>query len=254
MSPISRTLRFAAFTLVEYARSGRILVEIAATVAVYYIFFRRWTTPMPPEYFFSTAGLFTLALTFYTASTVLGLGDRPQGYLVLARRLGRAGYLLGLYLATLAIVSALYGAVCLGVALLNPVANLDLAGWALGTLPLLLNVALLSALLVLLAPMVLSTGWRLTILAFVALAFSGNLIGGPTLATMPATLATALDVLRTIFSTPLLPAFTGFALAVSRDYSGISAVVPLAQLSLTLGLLALAVYAFSRRELIFSGA
>ncbi|HWQ12223.1 MAG TPA: hypothetical protein VNL77_05455 [Roseiflexaceae bacterium] len=254
MSALARTLRFTAFTLVEYARSGRILVELAATVAAFYLFFRRWDTPMQPEYFFSTTGLFTLALTFYTASTVLGLGDRPQGYLVLARRLGRAGYLLGLYLAVQALIWGVYGALSLGVALYNPVQGLGLRGWLLGTAPLLLNVALLSALLVLLAPMVLSTGWRLAILAVVALAFSGNLIGGPTLATLPPALATALDVLRTIFSTPLLPAFTGFALAVSRDYSGISVVIPLAQLSLTLGLLSLAIYTFSRRELIFSGA
>jgi hypothetical protein len=66
-------------------------------------------------------------------------------------------------------------------------------------------------------------------------------------------IATALEVLRTIFSTPLLPAFTGFALSLSRDYSGIGVAIPLAQLSLTLSLLALAVYAFARRELIFSG-
>jgi hypothetical protein len=254
MSSISRTLRFTAFTLVEYARSGRILVELAATVAAFYLFFRRFVTPMTPEYFFSTAGLCTLALTFYTASTVLGLGDRPQGYLVLARRLGRGGYLLGLYLAAQALIWAVYGALSLGAALYNPVQGLGLRGWLLGTAPLLLNAALLSALLLLLAPMVLSTGWRLAILAVVALAFSGNLIGGPTLATLPPALATALDVLRTLFSTPLLPAFTGFALAVSRDYSGINALIPLAQLSLTLGLLGLAIYTFSRRELIFSGA
>ena len=105
--------------------------------------------------------------------------------------------------------------------------------------------------LTLLAPMVLSSGWRLTILALVAIAFSGNLLGGPTMQRL-GPIATALDVLRTIFSTPLLPAFTGFELSLSRDYSGISAAIPLAQLSLTLGLLALAVYAFTRRELIFS--
>jgi hypothetical protein len=267
MSSISRTLRFTAFTLVEYARSGRILVELAATVAAFYLFFRRFVTPMTPEYFFSTAGLCTLALTFYTASTVLGLGDRPQGYLVLARRLGRGGYLLGLYLAAQALIWAVYGALSLGAALYNPVQGLGLRGWLLGTAPLLLNAALLSALLLLLAPMVLSTGWRLAILAVVALAFSGNLIGGPTHATHPPPHTTphhmmrthlntppALDVLRTLFSTPLLPAFTGFALAVSRDYSGINALIPLAQLSLTLGLLGLAIYTFSRRELIFSGA
>lgn len=254
MSSLKRTLQFTAFTLVEYARSGRVLVELAAGVAAFYLFFRRWATPMTAEYLFSTAGLFTLALTFYSASTVLSLGDRPQGYLVLARRLGRGGYLLGLYLAAQAVVWGVYGALSLGVALYNPVPGLGVAGWALGSAPLLLNVALLSALLLLLAPMVLSTGWRLAILAVVALAFSGNLIGGPTLATLPPALATALDVLRTVFSTPLLPAFTGFALSVSRDYAGVNAAIPVAQLSLTLSLLALAVYTFSRRELIFSGA
>jgi hypothetical protein len=61
-------------------------------------------------------------------------------------------------------------------------------------------------------------------------------------------------VLRAIFSTPLLPAFTGFALSISRDYSGLALAIPIAQLSLTLGLLALALYVFSRREIIFSGA
>jgi len=60
--------------------------------------------------------------------------------------------------------------------------------------------------------------------------------------------------LRTVFSTPLLPAFTGFALSVSRDYSGLAYVVPIAQLFLTLGLLTLAVYTFARREIIFTGA
>lgn len=250
----SRTLRFAGFTLLEYARSGRILLELAATLAVGYIFFRRWATLMPPEYFFGTAAVFSLVLTFYTASSVLALGDRPQGYVVLARGIGRAGYLLGLYCATLAVVVGAYGALSLGVAIFSPVAGLGVADWLLGTLPLLLNVALLGALLVLMAPMVLSTGWRLAILGLVALAFSGSLLGGPTLATLPQGVASALDVVRTLFSAPLLPAFTGFALAVSRDYSGINAVIPLAQLSLTLGLLALAVYAFGRRELIFGGA
>lgn len=248
------TLRFAAFTLVEYVRSGRVLVESIATASVYYVFFRRWTTPMPAEYFFATAAVFALALTFYSASAIYGLGDRPQSYVVLARGLSRASYLLGLYLAVLAVVGACYGATCLAVAILNPVAGLTVGGWALGTLPLLLNVALLSALLLLLAPMVLSTGWRLAILAFVALAFSGTLIGGPTMATLPPAVATALDVIRTLFSAPLLPAFTGFALAVERDYAGAAALIPVSQLSLTLGLLALAIYTFRRRELIFSGA
>jgi hypothetical protein len=252
--PIARTLGFAAFTLTEYIRSGRIVVELILLPTVIYLFFRRFVTPPPSEYFFTTAGLFTLALTFYTCSAILGLGDRPQGYVVLARRLGRSGYLLGLYCAALAVVWLSYGALSAAVALYNPAAGLDVTGWLLGSAPLLLNTALLGALLVLLAPMVLTPGWRLAVLAVVAVAFSGSLIGGPTLASLPPVVATGIDVLRTVFSTPLLPAFTGFALSVSRDYSGLAYVVPIAQLFLTLGLLTLAVYTFARREIIFTGA
>ncbi len=253
MRSITRTFRFIVFTLVEYARSGRILVECLATLVVFYLFFRRWTTPPPASYFFSTAGLFALGQTFYTTSAMMGLGDRPQGYVLLVRRITRTSYLLGLYLTALLITIALYGAISLGVALYNPVADLSLRGWVLGTLPLLLNAALFGALLTLLAPIVLTAGWRLTVLALVAIAFSGNLLGGQTTATIPQVIATGLNVLRTIFSTPLLPAFTGFQLAVDRDYSGIHFLTPIAQLTLTLSLLSLAIYAFRRRDLIFSG-
>lgn len=252
MNALSRTLRFTAFTLSEYVRSGRVIIELLATVAAYYILFRRWTTPMPATYFFSTVGLFTLALTFYTGSAMLSLGDRPLGYVLLARRLGRGSYLLGLYLAIIAVIWAVYGLICAAVALTNPVGELDIVGWALGSLPLLLNLALLAAMMVLLAPIVLPAPWRLAVLALVALAFSGSLLGGPTLASLPEPVAVGLDVLRTVLSTPLLPAFTGFAISVSRDYSGVSAVVPVAQFFLVIGILALAVYAFARRELLFS--
>ncbi|HEX9373150.1 MAG TPA: hypothetical protein VF897_19210 [Roseiflexaceae bacterium] len=254
MNAFIRTLRFAAFTLVEYARSGRILVELIAGMIFFYVFLRRWTSAPSPQYFFSATSLFTLALSFFTASTVMGLGDRPQGYLMLAGRLGRAGYLVGLYLATQAIVGGVYGLICLATALYNPVQGLDMRNWVLGSIPLLLNAALLCALLTLLAPMVLPATGRLAVLALVAVAFSGSLIGGQTLADLPAPLTLALSVLRTILSTPLLPAFTGFELAVTRQYDGIAFAIPLAQLSLALGLLSLAVYVFGRREIIFSGA
>jgi len=94
MNTLTRTFRFVSFTLVEYARSGRILVEMLASMIFFYIFLRRWTSLPSPEYFFSTTSLFALALTFYSTSATLGLGDRPQGYLLLVRRLGRGGYLL----------------------------------------------------------------------------------------------------------------------------------------------------------------
>lgn len=251
---IARTLRFTQFTLIEYARSARILVELIASVVFFYIFLRRWTSPLQPEYFFSVVGIFSLALAFYTSTSILSLGDRPQGYLLLARRLGRGGYLVGLYLAILAVAWTIYGLISIATALYNPVEGLTIGGWVLGTVPLLLNVALLAAMMVLMAPMVLPAGMRLVLLALVAIAFSGGLIGGQTLSELPSALTATLNVLRTIFSTPLLPAFTGFALSVSRDYAGLGFAIPVAQFFLALGLLVLAVYAFSRRELIFSGA
>lgn len=252
MKSLFQTILFTIFTLTEYIRSGRILAEAVATLGCLLLFFRNDGVPPPPEYFFSIAGTFTLVLCFYTASAILSLGDRPQGYVVLAHGLGRGSYLLGLYCAVVGVVTVAYLALSIGVAILNPVDGIRIGGWLLGTLPLLLNVALLSALLTLLTPMVLSAGWRLTALALVAIAFSGNLISGPTLAALPVALATTLDVLRTIFSAPLLPAFTGFALSVSRDYSGISMIVPVSQFFLTCGTLALAIYVFSRREVMFS--
>lgn len=252
MNALVRTCWFAVFTLSEYLRSGRIVVEVLATAAAYYLFFRRWTMPMTPEYFFSTAGLLMLGLTVYTGSTILALGDRSVGYVTLARRLGRGPYLLGLYLAVLAVSWSVYGAICLLIVLTNPIGGLGFVGWVLGTIPLLLNLALLAAFLTLLTPIVLPAPWRLAVLALVALAFSGSLIGGATLSSLPAPVAVALDVMRTILSTPLLPAFTGYAISVSRDYNGASAAVPLAQLFLVIGLLALAVYSFAKREIVFS--
>ncbi|MEM8534641.1 MAG: hypothetical protein AAGF95_27610 [Chloroflexota bacterium] len=247
-----RIFHFVLFTLTEYIRSGRILVEIIAAAAVFYIFFLRYT--VQADYFFSTAGVLVLILTFYTTSVILGLGDRPQGYVLLVRKLGRGGYLLGLYLAAFIVEMGFYGIISLATALLNPAVDLDIRGWVLGTIPLALNVALLGALLMLLTPIVLTASWRLVVLAVVALAFSGNLIGGPILNVLWEPIRVALDVSRTIFSTPLLPAFTGFSLSVTRDYSNFNIAIPFAQLSLTLSLIALSMYAFSKRDIIFSSS
>ncbi|HEX5692263.1 MAG TPA: hypothetical protein VFX76_19745 [Roseiflexaceae bacterium] len=249
MTALNRLLHFVVFTLIEYARSGRILVEILATMVFFYIFLWRWTAR--PDYFFSTVGLFTLVLTFSTIAAMQNLGDRPQGYLILMRQIGRGTYLMGLYLAALVVVLAIYLLVSLGAILLQRIVGMDAQIWLLGSLPLLLNVALLGSLLMLLAPMVLTASWRLAVLALFAIAFSGNLLSGPVMARL-GPIARALEVLRTIFSTPLLPPFTAFELSRTQNYSGINAIIPIAQLSLTLGLLALAVFSFSRRELIFS--
>lgn len=251
MDVLKRTISFAAFNLVEYLRSGRFLVEGIAVLAGYYFLFRPTNPPMIAERFFSNAGLCTALLMFYTTTSMMGLGDRPEGYVVLARRIGRGGYLAGLYLAALSVGLACYGAFALTTALLNPAQDLSFGGWLLGTLPLGLNIALVGALLTLLSPMVLTAGWRLFILALAAIAFSGGLIGGSTQRDLWAPITTATNVLRTIFGTPLLPAFSGYTLSVTRNYSGFYAAIPFAQLSLTLSLLALSLYAFGRRELRF---
>src|SRR5215211_4349566 len=121
MNTAIRTVRFATFTLVEYARSGRILVDLLAGVIFFYLFLRRFDSSPTPEYFFSVNSLFTLGLSFYTASAIMGLGDRPQGYLVLSRRLGRGGYVLGLYLAILAVVWGIYALISLATTIYNPI-------------------------------------------------------------------------------------------------------------------------------------
>lgn len=248
-----RTLRFTSFILLEYLRSARILVEIVSIPVFYFIFLRR--EEMNAEYFFAVTGVYTPLLTLYTMSVIIGLGDRPQSYMLLVRRLGRAGYLMGLFLATVAVVAATYGVICLMTGIINSPVDLDPRSWILGTLPLMLNVALLAALLLMLSPLVFPTGWRLFVLAMIALAFSGNILGGTfreQLATNFPALLNVIGGIQAVLSWPLVPAFSGFALALSRDYSGSAPVVLLSQISLLISLLGLSIYAFIRRDLIFS--
>jgi ABC-type transport system involved in multi-copper enzyme maturation permease subunit len=243
-------LRFTGFTLLEYLRSGRVAIEVIALLATWFIFLRR---EMDAEYFFSVVGVFTPALTLYTMAAFIGLGDRPQGYVLLSRGVGRVIYLLGMFLAACAVVAGAYGVICLIVAATNQPADLSLAQWGLGTLPLLLNIGLLAALMLMLSPLVFPAGWRLFVLGLIALAFSSNFIGGTLLEAMPESLRTLLRAVQALLGGPLVPAFYGFQLAVTRDYGTSTALANiLAQASLLVSLLGLAVYAFSRRDLIFS--
>lgn len=245
-----RLLRFTGFTLLEYLRSGRVAIEIIAVLATYFIFLRR---PMNAEYFFSVVGVFSPALTLYTMAAFIGLGDRPQGYVLLSRGVGRMTFLLGLFCAACAVVTSAYGLLCLATALLNRPLDLDLGGWVLGTLPLLLNIGLLAALMLMLSPLVFPTSWRLFVLGLIALAFSSNFIGGTLRESLPSSVSSLLQALQALLGGPLVPAFYGFQLAVTRDYSTPTAFANLlAQASLLVSLLGLAVYAFSRRDLIFS--
>jgi ABC-type transport system involved in multi-copper enzyme maturation permease subunit len=245
-----RLLRLTAFTLLEYLRSGRVAVEIIALLSLYAIFFRR---PMSSDYFFSVIGVFTPVLTLYTMASVIGLGDRPASYLLLARGVRRVSFLLGLFLAACAIMTGVYALLSLLVLLLNLPPDLTLWQWMLGTLPIMLNIGLLASLMLMLSPLVFPSGWRLFVLGLIALAFSSNFIGGQLLITMPEALLTLLRALQALLGGPLVPAFYGFQLAVTRDYSSATAIANLlAQTSLLISLLGLSLYAFTRRDLIFT--
>jgi ABC-type transport system involved in multi-copper enzyme maturation permease subunit len=248
-----RTLRFTGFTLLEYVRSGRVALEIIATLVAYFVFLRRVGLGMNAEYFFSVTGIYTPALTLYSTAAFIGIGDRPQGYVLLARGVSRATYLLGIFFSALVIVAGSYGLLSILSALFNRPPDLDFGGWLLGTLPLLLNIGLLSALMLMLSPLVFTTNWRLFVLGLIALAFSSNFIGGTLLESLPETARTLLRAAQAILGGPLVPAFYGFQLAVTRDYTAPTAVANLvAQGSLLISLLGLAIYSFSRRDLIFS--
>jgi hypothetical protein len=244
-----RTLLFTLFTLIEYIRSGRIWIELVATVAFYAVFLRG---QLNAEKFFSLVGIYSLVLTIYTVSAIISLGDRPQGYIVLARRVGRAGYVLGLYASAITVLLLVYGMLSTLTATVSDLTDLSLSGWFLGSLPLLLNVGLMAALILMLSPLIFSAGWRLFVLGMIALTFSGNFLGNATIEQFPALAQGILRSLQTILGWPLVPAFSGFALSLSRDYSGNAPVILVAQASLLVALLSLSVYTFSRRELLLN--
>lgn len=252
-SSLLRLLVFVQFTITEYLRSGRIWVEIGAALACYLVFLRTMNgIGIDAEQYFLIVGLFMLGLAVYTMSSMLSLGDRPQGYVVLVRQPERASYLIGLFLSALLVLVATYTALSLLTMLFGGLPGLGVQGWLLGSLPLLLNVALMAALLLLLSPLVLATGWRLFILSLIALAFSSSFFGSARIDSFAPLVQNLLRSAQTILSWPLVPAFSGFALAISRDYSGAALAIPIAQFALLIALLALALYTFGRRELMLS--
>jgi hypothetical protein len=253
MRSLVRLFYLLVFTLLEYIRSGRFLVELIATVGFFYAFFlQQWGGEIDVEHFFTLGGVFTLAITLYTTSSVIGLGDRPQGYVVLSRRVGRTAYLVALYLSAAIIVTVVYLLISAAAMIANVPEQMDLGNWLIGTLPLLLNVGLFMALLLMLSPLVFPTGWRLFVLSLIALAFSGNFISGPVYTSLPSTLRAILSSLQTILIWPLVPVFSGFALAMNRELNAHALVVLVAQVSLLAALLGVSLYVFSQREMVFS--
>lgn len=243
-------LRFAAFvwfSLLEYTRSGRIWIEVGTAILVFVVFLRG---DLDAAKFFTVLGLYTPLLTLYTVSTFITMGNRPPGYLILTRAVGRYSYLTGLYVAGVLVVSGVYLLLSLATLLVSNVAGMNAAEWLLGSLPLLLNVLLLGALMLLLSSLVLPMGGRLAVLAMVAIAFSTNFWGNATLDALPAVLRGILDGVQTLLAYPLAPGLSGYALAVDRTYDSLLALATLgSQILLTLLLLALALLAVSRHEL-----
>lgn len=249
MSFFRRLGSYTGFLLASYIRSGRIAVEAVATLVIYALLFRPGVSLLLVGEFHAIAAMCMLTLSFYTSVVLMGQCDRPQAYLLLTRRIGRSGYLLAHYISSLIITGGCYLALSALCAATRSVSGFTLAAWALGSLPLLLNVAILAAAVTLLAPAVLSTSWRLVILAGVVLAFSESMFSTQTLRDMPPLLLRILDLLQLVFSIPLLPVLTGFALTASHDYRGAAMAIPFAQISLMLGLLGAALFVFSRREI-----
>ncbi len=247
-----RTLVFALFVLTDYIRSWRFLVEFLVGFAVYGLFlFPQGRDPFDPPRFFSVSGLFMLVQVAYSTWVIVGMGRRAQGYVILSRPLGRGGYLVGHYLASVAWAVILYSGlnlVVLAVYLVakNPI-DLSVEMWLLSTLPLVLNAAIVAAYVTLITPLVLTNWLRLVALALLALALSsevaefGNLEMGWIVAR-----------LHELVGFILLPAAAGFGLAVQRSYTPASAWILGSQLLVVLALLALAIFAFSRRETILT--
>ena len=250
MTGLRRALAFADFTLREYVRSGRIVVEaVAVLAAVWLLFWPRGSQGLEPGQFFVLGGLFLFILSAYTTLVMMRLGNRPEGYVLLVRPLGRTGYLLGLYLTAIAIVGVAYLALS-GLAMAvqagagQPL-RLDFATWALGSLPLLLDAALVAAFFTLLSALVLPADARLLVLALLVLAFSADLTGG-----LPSAPLTALRPLQSLLSLPLLPATAGFALATAPVYDTVALRIIAGQAFLLVVVVGVAVWAFARRDIV----
>ncbi len=246
MSAIRRIAVFTRLTLAEYMRSGRILIELTLAVAFWGLFFQNPRGFLGLTQVFQLSGIFTLLLTLYTASSMLSLGDRAQGYIVLTRPLGRRGYLLGLYIAAVIVVWLTYAVVMALTILVNRPVDFTLRDLILGTLPTLLNVALLAALMMLVSSFVLKNVPRLLVLAALAIALYSN--------SWPQARGNRLiAALQSAFSWLLVPAMRGFQLAETRAYEGGGLAILLAQAAMAVLLISLALIAFSRRDLILSG-
>lgn len=246
------------FTLSEYTRSGRIFLELGAFVVFAYVFLSR---PNPNAIltftqFFSMVAVFVLAQTIYTTSVLVSMGSRAQGYVVLARPLGRKGYLIGLFLTAFLIGFGNLLLCSLITSVINPVrsqsATPAIGVWLLGALPLVLDIALVAALVLFLSSLVLTSGWRLVMLGILALASIGSTDIFAKLVQPDSAIGGILAAVRTIVAIPLTPLLAGFELAVRLAYSTQAIAIILGQIALLIAILAFAIFSFERKDIILN--
>lgn len=242
------------FTFSEYLRSGRILVEIGLLMVFAYLFLRKPNIEarLDATQFFSMTAVFVLAQTIYTTSVLMNMGSRAQGYVILARPLGRKGYLMGLFLVAVLIGVGNFLLCSIVVSLINLPVRWNLVIWGAGALPLILDIGLVAALVVLFSGLVLTSGWRLILLGIVALASLGNSDIFGNLFALESTAGKLLAVVRTLVGIPLTPLMAGFELATQRLYSPQTIAIILGQITLLVAVLAFAMVAFDRRDIILN--
>jgi hypothetical protein len=246
MTALRRIAIFARLMLTEYIRSGRILIELTLAVAFWGLFFQNPRGEIALDQVFQLSAIFSLLLTLYTSSSMLNLADRPQSYMVLTRPLARSGYLLGIYVASVLLVWGAFFIVLLLTLLVNRPLDLTVRDAVLGSIPTMLNIALLAALMLLISSQVLKNTPRLLLLAALAIALYSN-------SWSQARANPIISALQSIFSLLLVPSMKGYQLAQNRVLTAGDFAILLAQVAMTALILSLATLAFSRRDLILSG-
>ena len=251
---LPRIVAWTRFMLLEYTRSGRILVELVALIIFSYVFLRKPNVDahLTATQFFNMTAIFVLLQTIYTSVIAIGMAQRSQSYVILARTVGRRGFLLGVFLLPVVIATINFLLCSLIASVINPPVIWNGVIWAAGALPLFLDILIVSAMVLLLSSLVLTPGWRLFVLAIVALAsLSSSDLLGPSLSidSLPGRLLAAI---RTLVAMPLVPLFSGFELAVQRGYSAEAVPILAAQVILTLAVLIFALAAFDKRDIILN--
>ncbi len=239
-----RLVTFARFLFADYFRSGRVLVELGSTVAFWTVFFRdRGLAPLTLDVFFSLSSIWMLLLTFYTASALLGVAERPQGYLLLTRPLGRRGYLLGFYIVAVAVALLMFALLTALTFIFNRPLDWSFVEWGKGSLPLVLNIGLVAALMTLMSSLVLSNALRLVVLAILAITLYSQTFHLQSFFRFIQPLQSALSWL-------IVPPLRAYRLATTRVFESTDLFVLLGQIGLTAALLLLALWSFSRRNVI----